>query len=320
MKIIITGIAGYIGSVLSRLLLKENYEVIGIDKLLYGGRSLLGIISDPRFTFIKADINDVEEYEKFIDPGACVVHLAAIVGEPASRKYPEETVKTNIDGTKELITLAIRKNVGKFIFVSTCSNYGKVPKDEYATEDYELNPLSLYAETKVKMEKYLIEEVKSELNWSILRFATVYGVSPRPRFDLTVNDFTMHAIKDGKLLIYLPYSNRPYVHVQDAARAVKLVLENSEKTKHRIYNVGDTSENYRKIDIVNEIKKVIGDFKVEFIEKGTDLRDYKVSFERIKNELGYRITKRVPDGIREIAKIVNEGIITDFENREYYNT
>jgi len=319
MRIVVTGVAGYIGSVLSRLLLREDHEVIGIDKLLYGGRSLLGIISDPRFTFIKADINDTKEYEEFIDSEICVVHLAAIVGEPASRKYPDETVKTNVDGTKKLIDLAVKKDVRKFIFVSTCSNYGKVPEGVYATEDYELNPLSLYAETKVKMEKYLIEEVKTELNWTILRFATVYGASPRPRFDLTVNDFTMHAIIDGELLIYLPYSNRPYVHVWDVARAVKLVLENSGKTNYRIYNVGDTSENYRKIDIVNEIKKVIGDFKIKFVEKGTDPRDYKVSFERIKNEIGYSITKRVPDGIREIAKIVKEGMITDFENREYYN-
>lgn len=179
--------------------------------------------------------------------------------------------------------------------------------------------MSLYAETKVAIEEYLKNEVKEGLNWTILRFATVYGISPRMRFDLTVNDFTMHAMVDKKLVIYLPYSNRPYVHVVDVSRALKSVLENRDKTLHQIFNVGDTRENYRKIDIVNLIRQEIGDFEVEFVEKGSDPRDYKVSFEKIRKVLGFEITKKVPDGIREVAFAVRNGIITDFENPEYYN-
>lgn len=319
MKIFITGIAGYIGSVLGGFLLEKGYKVIGIDKLLHGGRSLLGLFRYSNFTFIKDDIYNVSSYEDFIDSDTVVVNLAAIVGEPASRKMPEETKRTNVEATKKLIDVSQRKNVKHFIYISTCSNYGKVPENEYATEETSLNPLSLYAETKVQMESYLMNEVKDEMKWTILRLATVYGISPRPRFDLTVNDFTMHALIDRKLLIYLPYSNRPYIHVIDVARAIKTVIENYEKTLGEVFNVGDTSENYRKIDIVNEIKKVVGDFEVEFVERGSDPRDYKVSFDKIKKVLDFKVTRKVPDGIREIARVVREGIIKDFSNLEYYN-
>ena len=318
-RVFVTGCAGYIGSTASRLFLESGYEVICVDKLIYTGRPILTLMQFENFHFMRADIYDVEEYKDFIDSETAVVHLAAIVGEPASRKHPDETKKTNFEATKRLIDMAVRKGVKHFVFVSTCSNYGKVVQNEYATEAHPLNPLSLYAETKVAIEEYLKNEVKESLNWTILRFATVYGISPRMRFDLTVNDFTMHAMVDKKLLIYLPYSNRPYVHVVDVSRALKSVLENSDKALHQVFNVGDTRENYRKIDIVNLIRKETGDFEVEFVEKGSDPRDYKVSFEKIRKVLGFEITKRVPDGIREVAFAVRNGIITDFENPEYYN-
>lgn len=320
MKVLVTGAAGYVGSILCQMLLSERYEVIGIDKLLFSGRGLLSLLQYENFKFIKEDIYNTSTYKNFIDSETVVIHLAAVVGEPASRKMPEETIKTNLEATKRVIDLAIKKRIRKFIFASTCSNYGKNKRRKLVTEGSELNPLSLYAETKVKIEKYLINDIKEQLNWTILRFATIYGVSPRLRFDLTVNDFTMHAIVDKKLVIFLPKSNRPYVHVVDAAKAVELVLDNISSTAQEVFNVGDTKENYRKIDIVNRIKKIIGDFDVELVEKGEDLRDYEVSFEKIKRKLNYKTIRTVSDGIKEIAFIVKNKIITDFDNKEYYNS
>lgn len=319
MKIIVTGAAGYIGSVLCRRLIENGHQVIGIDKLMYGGKSLLGIYNHPRFKLINEDIINTESYSNYIDKDTAVVNLAAIVGEPASKKMPEETRRTNVEAVKKLLDISVKKNISHFIFISTCSNYGQIPEGKLATEDDELNPLSLYAETKVQMERYLQNEIKDSINWTILRFSTAYGLSPRPRFDLTVNDFTLHAITDKKLVIFLPKSKRPYVHTQDAARAVEMCLENNQETKWQVFNVGDNSQNYRKIDIVNEVKKEVPDFEVEYVEKGNDPRDYAVSFDKIKNKLGYKITKTVSDGVREIAFSVKSGMIKDFDNKEYYN-
>jgi len=319
MKILVTGAAGYIGSVLCGMLLEEGHTVIGVDKLMYGGKSLLGIINHPRFSLINSDIYDTEKYAQYIDSETNIVNLAAIVGEPASKKLPEETTRTNVDAAKKLIDLAIEKKAAKFVFVSTCSNYGLVPEGEMAAEESELHPLSLYAETKVQIELYLKDEVKDTLNWTVLRFSTVYGLSPRPRFDLTVNDFTLHAITDKKLLIFLPKTNRPYIHTIDAARAAKLCLEKPEESRHLVFNVGDNTQNYRKIDIVEAVKKAVPDFEVEYVEKGHDLRDYAVNFDKIHSILGYEITKKVPDGVNEIAFAINSGMIKDPNNPEYYN-
>jgi len=318
-KVLVTGAAGYIGSTLCRILLSEGYEVIGIDKLLFGGESLLGLLQHNNFRFIKGDTYNTSTYEDLINSKTSIVHLAAVVGEPASRKIPEETIKTNLEATKKVISLAVKKKIKKFVFVSTCSNYGKCIGEKPATEEFELNPLSLYAKTKVQIENYLANDIKDKLNWTILRLATVYGISPRLRFDLTVNDFTMHAIVDKKLVIFLPRSNRPYVHVVDVAEAVDLVLKNMNLTVQEIFNVGDTKENYRKIDIVNKIKKIVGDFDVEFVKKGEDLRDYKVSFEKIKRKLNYKTIRTVSNGIKEIVFVVKNEIITDFDDKKYYN-
>lgn len=319
MRILVTGAAGYIGSTLCDRLLANGHEVIGIDKLLYTDRSLIGLLQYKNFKFIKEDIGNLHTYEDLIDSDMAIVNLAAIVGEPATRKMPEETRKTNLESTKKLIDLAVKKSIKKFIFVSTCSNYGKVRDGEMATEEHSLNPLSLYAQTKVQIEEYLMNEMSESLDWTILRFATVYGLSLRPRFDLTVNDFTLHAIIDKRLVIYLPYSNRPYVHIIDIVKALELILRKGRESRWQVFNVGDTKENYRKIDIVEEIKKVVGEFHVDFVEKGTDLRNYCVSFDKIKNMLGYQTTRRVSDGVREIARAIQKGIITDCSNPEYYN-
>jgi len=319
LKILVSGAAGYIGSTLCNDLLSKGHEVIAVDNLLYGGRSLIPFLNHPSFFFIPSDINDTENYCKYVDKSTTIVHLAAIVGDPASKKFPKETNQTNIDGTSKLIELAMKNKVTKLIFASTCSNYGQVKNNDMANEEYNLRPLSLYAETKVKIEEYLKNQIGSVLDWTILRFSTAYGLSLRPRFDLTVNDFTLHALKDRKLEIFNPNSNRPYVHVKDVARAIELCLEKKEQTSNEIFNVGDNSQNYKKIDIVEEVKRTIGPFGVELVEKGFDPRDYRVDFSKIHNVLGYDITMKVPDGISEIVEAIKIGLIKDTSSLEFYN-
>jgi Nucleoside-diphosphate-sugar epimerases len=318
-KVLITGAAGYIGSTLTYLLLENGYEVIGVDNLKFGFEPLLGAIRNPRFKLVRCDINDVDAYGKYVDENTAVVNLAAIVGEPACKKYADEAVHTNYDGAKAVINLAKAKNVAKLIFATTCSNYGMVPQGQVAVEESELNPLGLYAQSKVDTEKYLIDTVGKSLNWTILRFSTVYGIGPRMRFDLTVNEFAAYGYLNKMLEVFLPKTVRPYVHVYDVARAIKLVIEKSEDSRNEIFNVGDSRDNFEKQQIVDAVKEVVPDLEIKYVEVGTDLRDYRVGFDKIKNKLGYAVTMHVPDGIAEIIDAVSTKAIPDVDRATYRN-
>lgn len=318
-KVLITGAAGYIGSTLTYRLLSEGYGVVGVDKLKFGASAIEGALLNPNFKLIQSDIYDVENYEKEIDDNTAVVSLAAVVGEPACKKYEEEAKRTNYDGCERLIKTAKDRHAGKLIFATTCSNYGQVPDGVMADEEGELHPLGLYAQSKVDIEKFLIDTVGKDLNWTILRFATVYGIGPRMRFDLTVNEFTAIGTLKKYLEVFLPHSVRPYTHVIDIARAIQLVMDKKEESKCQIYNVGDSKENYEKQEIVDEVRKLVPDLKVEYVDKGTDLRSYRVNFDKIKKDLGYEVSMRVPDGVREIYEAVISGRINNIDNPNYYN-
>ena len=216
-----------------------------------------------------------------------------------------------------------RLGVGRFVFASTCSNYGVMADGSgYVTEESELSPLSLYAETKVAVERVLLDtSADGKPHATVLRFATLFGISPRMRFDLTVNEFTLELLTKKKLVVYGEQFWRPYVHVKDAARAVTLVLESHpDKVASRVFNVGDTNENYQKGQLVALIcSQLGGDVEIEHVVKQEDPRDYRVSFEKIQRELGFRITRTVADGIREIIDAVKQGVIGDYDNPQYRN-
>jgi len=217
---------------------------------------------------------------------------------------------------------AEKAGVKRFVFASTCSNYGKMPDpDSFVTETSALNPVSLYAELKVKFEKYILEERKdTKMCSTSLRFSTVYGFSPRIRFDLTVNEFTRNAVINGEQEIWGAQFWRPYCHVEDLARAVVLVLESAEeKVRANVFNVGSTEENYNKGMIIEEVCKVVPNVKVHFVESSEDPRDYRVNFDKIKNELGYTITKKVPQGVKEIYTLLKTGIVTDSFSQKFRN-
>jgi nucleoside-diphosphate-sugar epimerase len=322
MKVLVTGGAGYIGSVLVRQLLNKGFSVRVLDSLKFGGEALYDVMLNSNFEFIRGDIRNEKDVSAALKGIDAIAHLAAIVGDPACKKFSDEANETNWSASIKLFEKAEASGVKKFVFASTCSNYGKMPDpNSFVTESSPLNPVSLYAELKVKFEKYLLEERKgSNICSTSLRFSTVYGYSPRIRFDLTVNEFTRNATINGEQEIWGPQFWRPYCHVDDLARSVVLVLESAdEKVRANVFNVGSTEENYNKGMIIEEVCKVVPGVKVNYVESSEDPRDYRVNFDKIKNELGYTITKTVPQGIDEIYKLVRSGIITDPFDKKFSN-
>lgn len=324
-NILVTGGAGYIGSSLVGRLLSGGYNPVVFDNLLFGGESLLSAWFHPNFKFIKGDISDFEFVRYVFSEHSfdAVVHLAAIVGDPACAKQPELAVKINYDSTINLLNCAIKRGVKRFIFASTCSNYGKMPDSSgYVDETSPLVPVSLYAELKVKSEKVILESRKQngEFCPTILRFATVYGVSPRMRFDLTINEFTKELVLGRELIVFGEQFWRPYCHVQDICNSILLVLEGDQKKMAgNVFNVGDTSENYQKQLIIEQIRKVIPYAKVKYVKKDEDPRDYRVSFEKIKRELGFTISKNIVDGIREVKFILDSKVLQNPDDNLYKN-
>lgn len=322
MKVLVTGGAGYIGSVLVRQLLHKGYSVRAFDSLKFGGDALYDVMLHPAFEFMKGDVRNADEVAKALEDIDAIAHLAAIVGDPACKKFSEEANQTNWEGSVALFEAAEKAGVKRFVFASTCSNYGKMPDaDSFVVETSALNPVSLYAELKVKFEKYLLEERKdSKICSTALRFSTVYGFSPRIRFDLTVNEFTRNATINGEQEIWGAQFWRPYCHVDDLARSVVLVLESAdEKVRANVFNVGTTEENYNKGMIIEEVCKVVPNVKVHFVEMNEDPRDYRVNFDKIKNTLGFTITKTVPDGVKEIYRLLSTGIVTDSFAQKFRN-
>jgi nucleoside-diphosphate-sugar epimerase len=322
MKILLTGGAGYIGSTLTPFLLAAGHQVRVLDYLAYGGQSLLGVWAHPGFEFIRGDIRDREILRTAVADRDAVVHLAAIVGDPACSREPDLARSTNLDASLALIAESQSAGVERFICASTCSNYGKMKNtSQYVDEESELSPVSLYAETKVAVETALLESGRSE-HWcpTPLRFATIYGVSPRMRFDLTVNEFTMEILTKKRLKVYGEQFWRPYVHVRDAARAIDLVLNSSPGlVGGRVFNVGATDQNFQKKQLVEMIHPYTPDAVIEFVFKAEDPRDYRVSFARIADQLGFKITRTVVEGIAEIAHLVRENIVDNFADLKYRN-
>ena len=193
--------------------------------------------------------------------------------------------------------------------------------NEYVDETSELNPVSLYAETKVAVEKYLLDSSNSgDLSPTVLRFATAYGVSPRMRFDLTVNEFTMEILTKRKLVIFGEQFWRPYVHIRDISRAILCILESPiEKVRNEVFNVGSTSQNFQKQQLAEMMKSHVSDAAIEYVRKDEDPRDYRVSFEKIKQKIGFKTEHTVENGIVEVVQLVKSGIIRDFTSMEYRN-
>lgn len=322
-QVLVSGGAGYIGSVLVRLLLEKGYRVRVLDNLMFGGVPIIDLLNNEDFEFMKGDVRNPDDVRRAMQGMDHVVHLAAIVGDPACAKQPELAREVNLDGSRRMYDMANELGLKRFVFASTCSNYGKMSDPEsYVDEESVLAPVSLYAETKVAVEQYLLSQPKTNpCKPTSLRFSTVYGLSPRPRFDLTVNEFTKELALGRELVVFGEQFWRPYCHVVDLCRSVLAVLDaEEEKVAFDVFNVGDTSENYQKQMIVDEILKQLPGSAIRYVSKNEDPRDYRVTFEKIRERLGFKISKTVPDGIRQIIQVVQDGFIPNPDANEFRNS
>jgi nucleoside-diphosphate-sugar epimerase len=317
-RTLITGGAGYIGMELADELLDAGHDVTVLDRLIHGQEDRADELRARGVTVIEGDIRDADARRRALEGADAVVHLAAIVGDPACARDPQLAQEVNVDAS---LALAAEADVERFVMASTCSNYGRMadpttPIDETGV----LAPVSLYAEQKVTVERHLLGLDPPPFALTCLRFATVYGVAPRMRFDLTVNEFTRDLWADKELEVFGEQFWRPYVHVRDAARGIRAVLEAPVETvAGEVFNVGDTGENYRKLDLVELIRRQTDRGSVSFVRRQEDPRDYKVSFEKARDTLGFTVTRTVPDGIAEVLEALDTGRFPDSFGRRYRN-
>ena len=297
MKILITGGAGYIGSVLTPYLLERGYQLTVLDNLYYGQDSLLGVCNNKCFDFIKGDTRDEELIKKILPKFDVIIPLACLVGAPICEKNRKLAKSINYNAIK--LINDHRSNDQILIFPTTNSGYGIGEKDKYCTEDTHLKPVSFYGQTKVDAEKLLLESGNS----ITLRLATVFGVSPRMRMDLLVNDFVYRALKDKVLVLFQEHFSRNYIHILDVAMTFNFCINNFEKMKDEPYNVGLSSANLTKRELAEKIKKHIADLTIIASEIGEDpdKRDYIVSNEKIES-LGWKPKRNLDDGIIELIK------------------
>lgn len=325
--VLITGGAGYIGSFLTSELLRANYRVTVLDSLLFGGESLVPFLHHPNFCFTKADVTEARAIKDSLKdnwqkPDA-IVHLAAIVGFPACQAVGRQVAwRYNVEATERAFEQAIDLGVERFVFASTYSNYGLSPNGKPVTEESPLNPQSLYAETKIAAEEFLLSQKDAACAPLLFRFATLYGMSPRTRFDLIVNQFVLEAFIKRALIIYQRGYSRSFVHIQDVVRGVIMGLE-AERSKIRceVFNLGTDNGNYSKDDIVRLVLKRMPETVVEYkdLTFGGDMRDITVSFAKIKKVLGFETTLDVDDGIRGLLFALKTGIIRNPTDEKYRN-
>jgi len=295
-RVLVTGGAGYIGSVLVPILLKEGHYVIVLDNFMYDQTSLLDCCHSPMLEIVRGDVRDYQLLKRFVKMADLIIPLACIVGAPACDKDPQSAQAINYGAINRINTLRDRKPV---IFPNTNSGYGIGQDGVYCTEDSPLRPVSLYGQLKVEAEKVLLYRG----NAITLRLATVFGISPRMRLDLLVNDFVYRAVNDRFIVLFEGHFKRNYIHVRDVAGAFMYCMENFEKMKNQAYNVGLSTANLTKIELCEEIKKQIPDFY--FIEakigEDPDKRNYVVSNEKIERT-GFKTEMSLQDGIAELIK------------------
>ncbi len=295
-KILVTGGAGYIGSILVYDLLNQEYEVTVLDNFYYKQSSLLNCANQKNITIINDDVRNYDLVKNLITKNDIIIPLAGLVGAPICKKFPVDSQEINYDAQ-----LNIFKNKSKdqiLIMPTTNSAYGSGNKENFCDENSTLRPISEYAKQKVELEKIMMESV----NVTSLRLATVFGVSPRPRLDLLVNDFTFRAIEERKLILYESHFKRNYIHVRDISRVFQFCISN-KKTRNEIFNVGLSDTNISKLELAEAIKKQINDLVIEenSIEKDPDQRNYIVSNEKIES-CGFKTKYSLDDGIKEIIK------------------
>ena len=309
-KVLITGGAGYLGSVLTEVLLGKDYQVTILDNLIYKQTSVAPFAHHPNFDFVFGDVTNESLLKSLVEKNDVIIPLAAIVEMPACKAQPELTVKVNYEQVKN-ITKWITKDQ-KVIIPNTNSQYGS--STEIITEDSPFKPLSLYAETKCNAEKAVLDSG----NGIALRLATVFGMSYRMRMDLLVQDFVYKAVTDGYLVLFESHFIRNYIHIRDIANAFLFMIENYEKCNNNAFNVGLTSANCTKLELAQTIQKFVPDLVIveNNFKQDFDQRNYMVSNSKLESQ-GWIPTFTLEDGIQELIK--GYQLIKKFKDKDFTN-
>ena len=320
-KILITGGAGYIGVPVIKELINKNLDIVVLDRFSFDEHSLKSFSKYENLKIINGDIRDNNILSECLKNVDTVIHLAALVGEAACKISEEETKSINFDATINLCQLAKKYLVKKFIFMSTASSYGVQDVNEIADENTKLNPVSLYARTKIDSEKSILDNFSEDLDISIFRPSTVYGHSLRMRFDLILNHLIKDAIQKKEIKVFGPEMVRPLMWVGEPARVYsKIIKDDTSKYKSQIFNLGYNNENYKKIDIAKMVQEnFFKDINIDIVEKDLDLRSYRLNFDKMKK---YFDLSPASDLLKEseiIIKNIKNNYYGDINSKKYYN-
>ncbi len=315
--ILVVGGAGYIGSLLVERLLEKGHRVRVLDSLLYGDEALRPVRHHPHFELIVGDCRNIQDVVRAVHGVESIVHLAAIVGDPACNQDHASALETNYAATRMLIEIAKGHGVNRVLFASSCSVYGAT--DFEMDENAAVQPISLYGQTKVDSERALLEAKTDTFHPTILRYATVFGLGYRPRFDLVVNLLTAKARQEGVITIYNGQQWRPFIHVRDLIEATVQVLHTpSRLVSGEVFNVGDTRLNHTLAEVSEVIRGVFPNVRVEHIDN-SDRRNYRVNFDKLRHRTGFLARYSLRDGILEIKRAFDEQLITDYTDLRYHN-
>lgn len=317
-KVLVIGGAGYIGSALVEKLLDQGLEVSVLDAMHFGEETLARVAGHSRLTLIREDFRHIEVLTRAVSGVGSVIHLGGLVGDPACAVDTELTVDVNVTATKVIGEIAKARGARRFIFASSCSVYGA--SNEIVNEDCRFNPQSLYARSKVAAEAVLGSLNSPDFAVTCLRFATIYGISGRTRFDLVVNLLCAKAVRDRKITVYGADQWRPFVHVEDVARAITMTLRApSDLVAGEAFNVGSNNQNYTLGEIAELIKNQVPDAEITSDDTFVDKRNYRVSFAKIQSRLGFEPAWTIERGIAQVVALVRSNQVGDYSLPTYSN-
>jgi len=316
--VLVIGGAGYLGSVLVRTLLERVEHVTVMDAFLFGEEGIRDIAEDPRINVVRGDLRDLEAIVRACRDADAVVHLGGLVGDPACALDRQLTIDVNLEATRTIVRAARGLGVQRFVFASSCSVYGS--SDDLLDEDSPLEPVSLYAASKMESERILLEFQREDFAPVILRFGTFYGLSPRPRFDLIVNMLAAKAATEGAITVFGGDQWRPFIHVVDGCRAiVAALLAPVDDVAGEIFNVGSDRENHTIREVAELVREELPRTRVDILEDQQDPANYRVSFDKIKRTLGFEPEHRLEEAIREIHVAIASGSLEDYSAERYSN-
>jgi len=317
-NILVIGGAGYLGNVVVRKILDSGRFVRVLDNFIYGNQAMIDLEGNPKIDIVNGDFRNIETVVSCLKDIDAVILLAAIVGDPASKARPSQTIETNLIATQSLAFACKTHCISRFIYASTCSVYGQ--GDNILNENSPMNPVSLYARTKIASEESILSMANSNFAPTILRMSTLYGYSKRMRFDLVVNTMTLKAYADSKIQVFGGEQWRPLLHVDDAADVYLKCLEAPlKKVGNQIFNVGSEEQNYQ-IKIIAEIISIsLKNVLIETLKSDTDNRDYKVSFQKVKKVLNFKTKHFIEESSKKIYSLLIKNEIKNPKAKIYYN-